>query len=97
MAFEIETTEAFGAWFDALPHAVAFRITARVDRVRDGNFGDFKRLDNALYELRFFFGSGYRVYYTIRGGVVVLLLAGGDKSSQAKDIRKARDLLTDLE
>jgi putative addiction module killer protein len=95
--YDIEVTEVFQTWFNDLPRTVAFRITSRIDRVRDGNFGDAKRLDESLSELRFFFGSGYRIYYTIRGGAVVLLLAGGDKSSQAKDIKKARTLLTELE
>ncbi|OQX00460.1 MAG: hypothetical protein BWK73_48350 [Thiothrix lacustris] len=95
--YVIETTEDFAAWFDALPRKVAFRITARIDRVKDGNFGDTKRLDESLSELRFFFGSGYRVYYTIRGGAIVLLLAGGDKSSQTKDIKKAKALLAAME
>lgn len=95
--YVIETTEDFAAWFDVLPRTVAFRITARIDRVKDGHFGDTKRLDESLSELRFFFGSGYRVYYTIRGGAIVLLLAGGDKSSQAKDIKKAKTLLAAME
>ena len=61
------------------------------------HFGDFKRIDSGLFELRFFFGSGLRIYYTIQNGRVVVLLAGGDKSTQTKDIEKATTLLNELE
>ena len=70
---------------------------ARLDRLKNGNFGDFKRIDNNLFELRFFFGSGLRIYYTIRSEQVVLLLVGGDKSSQSKDIKHAKQILDELE
>ena len=55
------------------------------------------RIDNNLFELRFFFGSGLRIYYTIRSEQVVLLLVGGDKSSQSKDIKHAKQILDELE
>ncbi len=73
------------------------RLLARLARVENGNFGDFKQVAGNLYELRFFFGSGLRVYYFVRDGRVVLLLAAGDKSTQAKDIGKAAEILRDLE
>lgn len=56
----------------------------------DGNLGDTKNLGDNLYELRLFFGSGYRIYYTIKNDVLVILLSGGDKSTQAEDIKKAK-------
>jgi len=62
-----------------------------------GNFGDHKQLDSKLFEMRFFFGSGYRVYYTIKSNRIVLLLAGGDKSSQQQDITMAITILNELE
>jgi len=97
MEYEIETTEKFQEWFDDLDKTIAFRITARIDRVKQGNFGDAKRLTGSLSELRFFFGSGYRIYYTIQDEKVVLLLSGGDKSSQNKDIKVAEAMLDNLE
>ena len=59
--------------------------------------GDFKSLGDNLYELRFFFGGGLRVYYTIHNQQVILLLNGGNKSSQSKDIEKARQIMQELE
>lgn len=68
----------------------------RFDRLKDGNFGDYKQLDEYLYELRFNFGSGYRVYYTIENNIIVLLINGGDKKSQIKDIKTAKEIITKL-
>ena len=70
---------------------------ARLDRVAHGNFGDVKEIDSSINEMRFFFGSGYRIYYVIRGNTIVLLLNGGDKKSQKKDIEKAKELYKALE
>ena len=72
-------------------------MLARLSRIESGNFGDYKQVRTNLFELRFFFSSGLRVYYTIQGAQVVILLVGGDKSTQAKDIEKANDLLEELE
>ncbi len=62
-----------------------------------GTFGDHKQLNEKLFELRFFFGGGYRIYYTFKGNTVILLLVGGDKSSQKKDIARAMTLIKDME
>ncbi len=69
------------------------RIQARIERVAAGNFGDFKPLKNAkgIHELRLDFGPGYRVYFGIKGNDIVILLCGGDKRSQKKDIKRALD------
>lgn len=94
----IETTDAFEAWLKGLKDVAGrARIVARIDAVRLGRFGDYHGLGGGLFELRFFFGPGYRVYYTIREGVVIFLLHGGDKSRQNKDIEKAREQLAALE
>lgn len=66
------------------------RILARLDRVEEGLFGDHKNLGQGIWELRFSFGPGYRIYYGLDGRTVVLLLCGGDKSSQKSDIKLAR-------
>ena len=65
------------------------RVLKRISRLEIGNLGDYKMIEAGLYELRFFFGSGYRVYFGMLGDAVVLLLCGGDKSHQADDIKKA--------
>jgi putative addiction module killer protein len=77
--------------------SVKIKILARLDRIENGNFGDHKQIDKNLFELRFFFGAGYRIYYTIKGNTVVILPTGGNKATQAKDIKKATALLNDLE
>lgn len=66
------------------------RILVRLDRVMEGNFGDHKSLGENLWELRMVFGGGTRVYYGYRGKDLILLLGGGNKSSQERDIKKAR-------
>ena len=69
----------------------------RVDRVEDGKFGDTEPVGEGVSELRFFFGPGYRVYYCQQGQRVIILLAGGDKTTQSKDIKLALKLAKDLE
>lgn len=83
-------------WLESIKDfQVRRRIQLRIDRLEIGNFGDTKQIDNSLYELRLFFGSGYRVYYTIENDKLVILLMGGDKSTQSKDIKKAKEYLQD--
>lgn len=98
MEYKIDSTKQFDKWFAKLKDSlVKIRILARLSRVENGNFGDFKPLSPMLYELRFFFGFGLRIYYTIKNDSVVILLVGGDKSSQEKDIAKADELLLEME
>ena len=98
MKYELRSTKKFNKWFSKIKDATSKRrILARLARVENGNFGDFKQIHADLFELRFFFGSGWRIYYTIRGNRVVLLLVGGDKSSQQNDIQKAKELLSEME
>ena len=68
-------------------------INQRILRIEEGSFGDYKKLSEDISELRFDFGKGYRIYYTEINGVIVLLINGGDKSDQSKDIKKAQKLL----
>ena len=82
----------FGNWVSSLDSSIRGRVESRLTRLRLGNFGDHKALGDGVYELRFFFGSGYRVYYAISGKRVVLLLAGGDKKKQSRDIKMAKRL-----
>jgi putative addiction module killer protein len=89
----IYTTEIFDGWFESLKdRQAARRIQARIDRAEDGNFGDHKSVGEGVSEMRIHHGPGFRVYFTLRGLEIVILLAGGDKSSQAKDIQTAQAL-----
>jgi len=97
MKFELQSTQTFKRWLSGLKDPVTRnKVLSRLDRVSNGNFGDCKALDTGLFELRFAFGAGLRIYYTLRNGQVVLLLAGGDKSSQQRDIDAARAILKTL-
>lgn len=93
----IFTTEVFDAWFEALrDKQAARRIQARIDRVEQGNFGDCQPVGEGVSEMRIHFGPGYRVYLAQRGMEIVILLAGGDKNTQAKDIKTALELAQQL-
>lgn len=94
---QVVTTEVFDGWFTALRDARAkVHIQARIDRVELGNFGDCEPVGEGVSEMRIHYGPGYRVYFVQRGFEVVILLAGGDKSSQAKDIKMALELARGL-
>ena len=98
MKYELQTTQTFNHWFAKLKdRTVKNKLLSRLARVENGNFGDVKALASDLFELRCFLGGGIRVYYTIRNQRLVLLLAGGDKSSQERDIEKAKAILSTLE
>lgn len=89
----VEKTDIYGEWIDALKDGAGrARILVRVDRLIQGNPGQHRNLTDGVSELKVDFGPGYRVYYTQRGTRLLLLLAGGDKSSQHKDIAKAIQL-----
>jgi putative addiction module killer protein len=93
----VEKTDDYREWIDALRDSVGrARILVRVDRLVHGNPGDHRNLGEGVSELRVDVGPGYRVYYTRRGAKLLLLLAGGDKSSQAKDIALAMRLNCDI-
>lgn len=90
--FEIIKTDTFDAWLAGLRDARArSRIQVRLDRLALGNMGDAKFFDG-IGELRIDYGSGYRVYFLQRASIVVILLCGGDKSTQAADIKTAKSL-----
>jgi len=83
-------TEVYRDWINALKDRTGrARIQVRVDRLVHGNPGQHRRLTEGVCELKINFGPGYRVYYTERGGEIIILLAGGDKSTQSRDIRTA--------
>jgi len=94
MTYSIETTEQFDHWLRKLKDRPArAKILNRLATIEiSGHFGDHKNINAEIKELRFFIGSGYRVYYTMRDGQMIILLAGGDKNSQQRDIAKAIQL-----
>ena len=95
---EIHKTEIFTKWLEDLKDFRAkARILARIDRMAFGNFGDVSPVGEGISEMRIFYGPGYRVYFVQRGSEIVILLSGGDKSTQSKDITKAKDIARQLE
>ena len=88
--------EPIKEWLKSLDGSTRKRILLRLDRLKDGNFGDYKQLNDYLYELRFNFGSGYRIYYTIENEIIVLLINAGNKKSQTKDINMANEIINKL-
>lgn len=95
--FQVQQTETYANWFSELrDRAARVRIDIRIRRLSLGNAGDAKPVGDGVSELRVDHGPGYRVYFIQRGEVVIVLLAGGDKSTQDKDIRNAKALAKDL-
>lgn len=93
---EIQKSETFARWLDDLRDRVAaVRITARIAAMRQGHFGEVKPVGDGIYEMRIHIGPGYRVYYLQRGRQVVVLLSGGDKGSQQRDIERAKTIAQD--
>jgi putative addiction module killer protein len=80
----------YQAWLECLDKKTQARVKARLDRIRAGNFGDHHSVGSGVYELRLMFGAGYRIYYGIVDGQIVLLLGGGSKKRQNRDIQNAQ-------
>ncbi len=94
---EVVYTRVFERWFRGLRDIRAkASIVSRIERIEDGNFGDHGSVGGGVSELRVDVGPGYRVYYTTRRQTLVILLCGGDKSSQARDIRRAQQMAGEL-
>jgi putative addiction module killer protein len=87
---EVRKSDAFARWLDNLPDIqVRARVQARIERLVAGNPGDVEPVGEGVSELRIDYGPGYRVYFKKRGRALVVLLAGGDKNTQSKDIKRA--------
>ena len=83
--------DLFGEWLDNLYDAAGrAAVHCRLNRVRNGNFGDYRGVGQGVWELRIHYGPGYRIYFGEDGPRIILLICGGDKRTQQKDIRKAR-------
>ena len=97
MKYEVVRSDTFAQWLTGLRDKRAqVRIGVRIQRIQEGNFGDHKSVGGGVSELRVNVGPSYRVYYTVRRKVVVILLCGGDKSSQWQDIRRAQRMANEL-
>jgi putative addiction module killer protein len=94
---EVRQTEVFANWLDGLKDRTAVaRIDVRIRRLSLGNFGDVKPVGEGVSELRIDYGPGYRVYFVRRGEAIVILLCGGDKRTQPKDIAKAKEFAKEV-
>ena len=97
MLYEVQQTDVFSGWLAALRDSRGrAKIARRADRMRRGNFGDHKSVGDGVFEMRIDEGPGYRVYYVERGGVRVVLLCGGDKDDQQRDIKRAKELAKEV-
>lgn len=95
--YSIKQTEAFAGWLTKLRDVRAkARIVARLRMAGEGNLGDAKSVGDGVSEMRIDIGPGYRLYYTRRGELMIVLLLGGDKSSQARDIKRAKALAKEV-
>jgi putative addiction module killer protein len=95
---EVRETPEFTRWLAALKDQRAvLHVVRRIARVAAGNFGDVKSVGGVVSELRIDYGPGYRVYFTRRGSVLVVLLCGGDKRTQSRDIKRAAEIAGQLE
>lgn len=95
--YQVYKTEIFAEWFKALNDETAKnKIRVRIDRMEMGNLGDHHTIGDGVSELRITYGPGYRIYYVLRGREIIILLCGGDKSSQSKDIKKAKKMAKEV-
>ena len=96
--YTVLQTQEFQGWLDALKDMRGrLRIVARLRLAGAGNLGDWKAVGGDVSEMRVDFGPGYRLYFTRRGNLLIVMLAGGDKSSQSRDIKRAQRTLKQLE
>lgn len=93
---DLQVTDAFDDWRKGLDKSVRVRISSRLRKLSRGLWGDCKPVGGGVTELREHFGAGYRIYVAQRGPTLVIVLGGGDKSSQQGDVRRAIDLAAQL-
>ena len=97
MNYEVRQTKEFSKWLKKLKDVLAkVAIVRRLDRMKEGNFGDSKSVGSGVFELRVDVGKGYRVYFTNKNNRVVILLVGGDKSTQEEDIKTAKKMAEEV-
>lgn len=95
--YRIKTLPEFDAWFDSLKdHATRARLVRRLEKVERGLLGDVEPVGEGISEMREFFGPGWRMYYVEQDGVLILMLGGGTKDTQSRDIKHAKELAAQL-
>ena len=95
---KVRATEIFKSWLTKLrDRSARIRIIKRIDRLALGNPGHWRSVGDGVIELKIDFGPGYRVYYIVKGEFLIILLCGGDKSTQQEDIQKAKELAANLD
>ncbi|MBU6503962.1 MAG: type II toxin-antitoxin system RelE/ParE family toxin [Burkholderiaceae bacterium] len=96
--FTIRRLPEFDAWLNGLrDRATRIRLARRLDKAQRGNLGDVRPIGDGVFEMREFFGPGWRMYYIERGGTIVVMLGGGNKSTQQADIAAAKALAATIE
>lgn len=96
--FTIKRTDEFSSWLSSLKdHVTKQRLNARLRKAMLGNLGDVKPVGEGIYEMREHFGPGWRMYYLQRGSILIVMIGGGNKSTQATDVAKAVNLAKNLE
>jgi len=96
--YKVIRLEEFAEWLNNLrDKTTRIRLSRRLEKAQKGNLGDVKPVGNGVYEMREFFGAGWRMYYVISGKTLIIMLGGGDKSSQSKDVKNAIELAQRLE
>jgi putative addiction module killer protein len=97
LSYLVKKTDTFSSWIGGLRDLRARAlIMSRLNRLAAGNFGDYKLLGDGVGEMRVDSGPGYRLYFTKQGSILIILLCGGDKSTQSRDIREAKAMARDL-
>jgi putative addiction module killer protein len=95
--YNVQQTKKFSQWLIKLKDMRArIAIVRRIERVQSGNLGDIKSVGESVYEMRIDMGPGYRLYYMMRGDEIIILLVGGDKSTQQRDIEKAIEMAKEI-
>ncbi|MDA3926348.1 MAG: type II toxin-antitoxin system RelE/ParE family toxin [Kiritimatiellae bacterium] len=96
--FLVEKSMCFDKWLTKLKDRLAkARILVRIKKVENGNLGEYRSVGGRVSELKIDYGPGYRLYFTRKGDTVIWLLCGGDKSAQQRDIKRAQEILKELE
>jgi putative addiction module killer protein len=96
--YAVEQSGTFKAWLNDLRDAIGrLRITARLSMATEGNLGDCEPVGDGIHEMRVHFGPGYRLYFVHRGNRIIFLLNGGDKSTQRRDIKRAKEMAAELD
>jgi putative addiction module killer protein len=90
--YQIFTTGKFDNWFRKLDKKTKSIIQDRIFRLQERLWGDYKNIGDGVFELRIFFGAGYRIYFAIDGDSIIIIINGGNKDTQKKDIKKAKEL-----